>query len=178
MATLALTGFLTLFQFLVPPTGFRFRPSHFRDSLPVIYVSKAIAKACIRSYSLLQPQDPQAARITRLLESGMSKEDAWKLLVMEILVNTGLIVPEQLNPSPASVRTESVQIPIFEAKLVKVIRIEPEEDNRIRAVLSHAREDTAAAKGDVPTESSVIRQAIRLGLDELEKQRSQALRRE
>ena len=102
----------------------------------------------------------------------MSKEDAWKLLVMEILVNTGLIVPEQLNPSPASVHTESVQIPIFEAKLVKVIRIEPEEDNRIRAVLSHAKEDAATAKGDVPTESSVIRQAIRLGLDELEKQRS------
>ena len=97
---------------------------------------------------------------------------------MEILVNTGLIVPEHLNPSPASVRTESVQIPVFEAKLVKVIRIEPEEDNRIRAVLSHDRAEAAAAKGDVPTESSVIRQAIRLGLDELEKQRSQALRRE
>ena len=131
--------------------------------------SLAIGKACIRSYSLLQPQDPPA-RIARLLESGMSKKDAWKLVAVEILVNAGLIVPEHLNPSPASVRTESVQIPVFEAKLVKVIRIEPEEDNRIRVVLSHDRAEAAAAKGDVPTESSVIRQAIRLGLDELEKQ--------
>ena len=135
-------------------------------------MSKAIAKACIRSYSLLQSQALLPGRYIRFLESGMSKEDAWKLLVMEILVNAGLIAPEHLNPSPASVQTESVQIPVFEAKLVKVIRIEPEEDNRIRAVLSHAKEDAVTAKGDVPTESSVIRQAIRLGLDELEKQRS------
>lgn len=132
-------------------------------------MSKVIAKACIRSYSLLQSQAFLPARYIRFLESGMSKEDAWRLLVVEILVNAGLILPEHLNTSPASARTESVQIPVFEAKLVKVIRIEPEEDNRIRAVLSHAKEDAAAAKGDVPTESSVIRQAIRLGLDELER---------
>jgi len=134
-------------------------------------MSKAIAKACIRSYSLLQPQDPPA-RIARLLESGMSKKDAWKLVAVEILVNAGVIPPEQLKQSPPSTRTDSVQIPVAEAKLLKVIRIEPEDDDRIRRLHSQARTEAAVSKGDTPSESSVIRKAIRLGLDELEKQRS------
>jgi len=87
-----------------------------------------------------------------------------------------LIVPEHLNPSPATVWTESVQIPIVEAKLLKVVRIEPEDDDRIRRLHSQARTEAAVSKGDTPSESSVIRKAIRLGLDELEKQRSQGVK--
>ena len=97
-------------------------------------------------------------------------------MVAEILVNAGLIVPEHLNPSPATVWTESVQIPIVEAKLLKVVRIEPEDDDRIRRLHSQARTEAAVSKGDNPSESSVIRKAIRLGLDELEKQRSQGVK--
>ncbi len=135
--------------------------------------AEAIAKACIRSYSLLQSPDPLAARFSRLLESGMSKEDAWKVMAVEILADAGIIVPEHLEPSPASTRTESVQIPVFEAKLVKVIRIEPADDDRIRALLGQARREVAVSKGDSPSESSVIRRALRLGLDALERERAQ-----
>ncbi len=135
--------------------------------------AEAIAKACIRSYSLLQSPDPLAARFSRLLESGMSGEDAWKVMAVEILADAGIIPPEHLEPSPASTRTESVQIPVFEAKLVKVIRIEPADDDRIRALLGQARREVAVSKGDSPSESSVIRRALRLGLDTLERERAQ-----
>jgi len=135
--------------------------------------ARAVAKACIRSYSLLQSQALLPARYIRLLESGMSKEDAWKLLVVEILVNAGLIVPEHLNPSPASVRTESVQIPVFEAKLVKVTRIEPADDDRIRRLLGQARREAEVSKEDSPRESSIIRRALLIGLDALEREHAQ-----
>ena len=121
----------------------------------------------------MQSPDPLAARFSRLLESGMSREDAWKVMAVEILADAGIVAPEHLEPSPASTRTESVQIPVFEAKLVKVIRIEPTDDDRIRALLGQARREAAVSKGDSPSESSVIRRAIRLGLDELERERAQ-----
>lgn len=130
-----------------------------------------IAKACIRSYSLLKSQNHLAARYTRLLESGRSKDHAWKVTAVEILAGAGIIAPEHPETSRASTRAESVQVPVLEAKVLKAIRIEPSDANRIRAVLSRAREEATTAKGDVPSESSVIRQAIRLGLDELERQR-------
>lgn len=103
----------------------------------------------------------------------MSREDAWKVMAVEILADAGMIAREHLEPSPASTRTESVQIPVFEAKLVKVIRIEPADDDRIRALLGQARREAAVSKGDSPSESSVIRRAIRLGLDALERERAQ-----
>ncbi len=121
----------------------------------------------------MQSQDALAARFSRLLESGKSREEAWKVMFVEILVDAGIITPEQLEPSPASTRTESVQIPVSEAKLLKVIRIEPVDDDRIRRLLGQARTEAAASKGDSPSESSIIRQAIRLGLDTLEKKRAQ-----
>lgn len=82
------------------------------------------------------------------------------------------MAPEHRETSRAPTPAEPVQVPDLEAKLLKVIRIEPSDGDRIRAVLSHAREEAAAAKGDVPSESSVIRKALRLGLDELERQRA------
>jgi hypothetical protein len=67
---------------------------------------------------------------------------------------------------------ETVHIPILESKLIKVIRIEPEDDDRIRALVAQAEKEAALAKRDAPSESSIIRQAIRLGLDEFERRNS------
>ncbi len=94
-------------------------------------------------------------------------------MFVEILVDAGIIAPEQLESSPASTRTESVQIPIFETKLLKVIRIEPGDDDRIRALLGQVRREAEVSKGDSPSESSVLRRALRLGLDALERERAQ-----
>lgn len=93
-------------------------------------------------------------------------------MVVEILTEAGKSAPEHLEPSPADAKKESVQIPISEAKLLKAIRIEPSEEERVRALLKLARDEAAAARRDTPSESSVIRRAISLGLDELERQRS------
>src|SRR5689334_18871180 len=115
-------------------------------------------------------QDRVSSRFVWLLESGMSGEDAWKILSVEILANAGLVAPRHLEPIPTPPEGTAVgKIPIYESKLVKVIRIDPEHDDRIRALLTQARQEAAASKVDAPTESSIIRQALRLGLDELER---------
>lgn len=100
----------------------------------------------------------------------MSKEDAWKVLAVEVLADAGMIEPQQLKPPVIRLgRTSEGMIPLYEAKLVKPVRIEPSDDDRIRALLSRARQESSAAKSDAPTESSIIRRALRLGLDELER---------
>jgi hypothetical protein len=117
-------------------------------------------------------QDKLSDRFNWLLESGMSMEDAWRILSVEILANAGVVAPRHLESSatePEGVATG--RIPIYESKTVKVVRIDPEDDDRIRALLDYARRESSAAKSDAPTESSIIRQAIRFGLDELERQR-------
>jgi len=119
-----------------------------------------------------------ATRFTGLLATGMSKEDAWKVIAVEALADIGLIAPEQLSPPRIPLRrTESGKIPIYESKLIKVVRIEPSDDDRIRALLGRAQRESGAVKSDAPTESAIIRQAIRLGLDELERQERQNARR-
>ncbi len=70
-------------------------------------------------------------------------------------------------------KPQTVHIPILESKLIKVIRIEPGDDNRINALVALAGKEAAFAKRDAPSEISIIRQAIRLGLDELERRNSQ-----
>src|SRR5436309_15796725 len=123
-------------------------------------------------------QDQLAIRFSGLLATGMSKEDAWKVLAVEVIADAGMIAPQQLSPpSIPLLRTESGRIPIYESKLVKVVRIDPEEDDRIRAILGRVRQASTGAKSDAPTESAVIRQALRLGLDELERQERQNVRR-
>jgi hypothetical protein len=76
----------------------------------------------------LQARDPLACRFTQLRESGISKEEAWKLMAVEILTEAGLVAPE-----------------------------------RAEMVLG----------ADPLRMSSVVRQALRLGLDELERRRYQ-----
>jgi hypothetical protein len=108
----------------------------------------------------------------------MSKEDAWKVIAVEVLAEAGMIAPQQLGPPRIPLRrTESGKIPIYESKTIKVVRIDPEDDDRIRALLDRARRESSAAKSDAPTESSIIRQAIRLGLNELERQERQKVGR-
>jgi hypothetical protein len=108
----------------------------------------------------------------------MSKEDAWKVIAVEALADIGLIAPEELNPPRIPLRrTESGKIPIYESKTIKVVRIDLEDDDRIRALLSRAQRESSAVKSDAPTESAIIRQAIRLGLDELERRERQNSRR-
>ena len=68
---------------------------------------------------------------------------------------------------------QTVHIPIFESKLVKVIRIEPADDDRIEALLAQAKKEAAVSKRDGTSESSIIRQALRLGMDELERRNAQ-----
>jgi hypothetical protein len=127
------------------------------------------AKACIRSYSHLQIKDPLASRFTQLRESGLSVDEAWKVLAIETLADAGLVEPEQLQRARVDTGSKHDQIPVLEAKLVTTIRIEPTDDDRIKALLARARREAALSKGDDPDQISIIRQALRLGLDELER---------
>jgi hypothetical protein len=119
----------------------------------------------------MEKQDQLATRFSGLLGTGMSKEDAWKVIAVEVLADAGMIAPQQLGPPAIPLRrTESGRFPIYESKMIKVIRIDPEDEDRIQALLARAKRESSAVKSDAPTESSIIRQAIRLGLTEMERQ--------
>ncbi len=126
----------------------------------------------MRSYSHLKFKDPLASRFTQLRESGLSKEEAWKVLAVETLADAGLMEPNPLERARVSSGPEQIQILIAEAKVVTTVRIEPAEDDRINRLVAQARAETAVSKGDNPSQSSIIRQALRLGLDELERRHS------
>jgi hypothetical protein len=68
---------------------------------------------------------------------------------------------------------QTVHIPILESKLIKVMRIEPADDDRIKALVAQAEKEAVFSKKDSPSESSIIRQALRLGMDELERRSAQ-----
>ena len=119
-----------------------------------------------------------ATRFSGLLGTGMSKEDAWKVIAVEVLAEAGMIAPQQLRPPRIPLgRTETGKIPIYESKTIKVVRVDLEDDDRIRALLARAQRESSAVKSDAPTESAIIRQAIRLGLDELERRARQNAQR-
>jgi len=101
----------------------------------------------------------------------MSKEEAWKVMTVEILANAGMVAPENLGEIPVSGRAEPDEFAIDEAKLLRVVRIEPEEDDRIKRLLARGKSEANISKEDPPKMSSIVRQALRLGLDELERQR-------
>jgi hypothetical protein len=121
----------------------------------------------------LQAQDPLVLRFTKLRESGISKDEAWKVMAVEILADAGIVAPESLVENPAPGRAESIQISIDEAKLVRPIRIEPEDDDRIQRLVARAKGEASVSRRDSPNMSSIMRQALRLGLDELERQHYQ-----
>ena len=119
----------------------------------------------------MDKQDQLANRFSGLLGTGMSKEDAWKVIAVELLADAGMIAPQQLRPPAVQLgRTKERLLPIDESKVIKVIRVDPPEDDRIRALLGRAIQASTGVKSDAPTESAIIRQALRLGLSELERQ--------
>ncbi len=101
----------------------------------------------------------------------MSKEEAWQVMAVETLIDAGLVAPELLEGVPVSRQIESSRVPVEEAKLLKPIRIEPEDDDRIQRLVARAKSDASVSRGDPPNTSSIMRQALRLGLDELERGR-------
>lgn len=108
-------------------------------------------------------------RFSQLRESGLTLEESWKVIAVETLADAGLVEPEPLERARVCTESELGQIPVVEAKLVKVIRIEPADDDRIEALVTRARRESVLSAGDDPSQSSIIRQALRLGLAELER---------
>jgi hypothetical protein len=100
----------------------------------------------------------------------MSKDQAWQLMAVEILANAGIVAPESLGSPASHEQAKSDHLAIDEAKLVKVARIEPAEDDRIQRLLAQARSEAHVSRKDAPSMSSIIRQALRLGLDDLERE--------
>ena len=123
----------------------------------------------MRSYSHLQIKDPLASRFSHLRESGLSIDEAWKVMAVEILTDVGLLEPRLLEEAGASSGPQQVQVLIAEAKLVTTVRVEPEEIDRINRLVAQARAETTLSMGDKPSQSSIIRQALRLGLGDLER---------
>jgi len=91
-------------------------------------------------------------------------------MAVEILANAGIAAPESLLSLASREQAESDYLAIDEAKLVKVARIEPAEDDRIQRLLAQAKIEAGVSRKDPPSMSSIIRQALRLGLDDLERQ--------
>lgn len=123
----------------------------------------------MRTYSHLDLKDSLAGRFSQLRESGLSVEEAWKVLAVDTLADAGLMDPNPLGRAHVSSGPEQIQILLAEAKLVTTVRIEPAEQDRINRLLAQRRAETALSMGDKPSQSSIIRQALRLGMDELER---------
>jgi len=121
----------------------------------------------------LQTRDTLVKRFSWLRESGMSKEEAWQVMAVEILADAGLVAQEMLEGVPVSRQIESSQAPIEEAKLLKPVRIEPEDDDRIQRLVARAKSDASVSRGDPPNMSSIMLRALRLGLDELEREHAE-----
>ncbi|HYY92799.1 MAG TPA: hypothetical protein VE955_12495 [Candidatus Dormibacteraeota bacterium] len=58
-----------------------------------------------------------------------------------------------------------MRIPIYESKLIKTTRFEPEELERIEQVTKTLEKEAQDDREDPPSESQVIRMLIRLGLE-------------
>ena len=58
-----------------------------------------------------------------------------------------------------------MRIPIYESKLVKTIRFEPEELEKIELVTKTQEREAMEDREDLPSESEVIRMLVRLGLE-------------
>ena len=94
-------------------------------------------------------------------------------MAVEILTDAGLVAPSHLEGVPVPARTESIQVSIEEAKLLRPLRIEPGDDDRIRRLLVAARSEATVSREDRPSMSSIARRALRLGIDELERRNAQ-----
>lgn len=59
-----------------------------------------------------------------------------------------------------------MRIPIYESKLIKTVRFEPEDLEKIEQVSKTVQEKTVEAREDPPSEGEVIRMLVRLGIEE------------
>lgn len=94
------------------------------------------------------------------------------MIAVDTLVDAGLLEASDLEGTRILTASKGRQVPVLEAKLVKTIRIEPADDDRIRALVTQANTDPLLSRKDDSSQSSIIRQALRLGLDELERRNS------
>jgi hypothetical protein len=67
-----------------------------------------------------------------------------------------------------------MRIPIYESKLVKTIRLEPEELEKIEQVSKMVQQKAAEAREDTPSEGSVIRMLLRLGIEEFHRREQES----
>ena len=58
-----------------------------------------------------------------------------------------------------------MRIPIYESKLIKTTRFEPEELEKIELVTKALEREAMEDREDLPSESQVIRMLVRLGLE-------------
>jgi len=96
-------------------------------------------------------------------------DEAWRVMALETLADAGLVEPKLIERARVPSGPQADQFPVFEAKLVTTIRLDPADDDRINALVARAKAETAISKSDDPSQSSIIRQALRLGMDELER---------
>jgi len=95
----------------------------------------------------LQAPDPLVLHFTQLRESGMSKEDAWKVMAVEILAGAGIVALERLKAIQVPGQAEPSRFAIDEAKLVRVIRVEPADDDRIKRLVALGATKASLSKG-------------------------------
>ncbi len=67
-----------------------------------------------------------------------------------------------------------MRIPIYESKLIKTVRFEPEELERMEQVWKMVQQKAAEAPEDTPVEASVIRMLVRLGIEEFRRREREA----
>ncbi len=67
-----------------------------------------------------------------------------------------------------------MRIPIYESKLIKTVRFEPEELERMEQVSKMVQQKAAEAPEDTPPEASVIRMLVRLGIEEFRRREREA----
>jgi hypothetical protein len=67
-----------------------------------------------------------------------------------------------------------MRIPIYESKLVKTVRFEPEELEKIEQILKIVQQKAAEVREDTPLEASVIRMLVRLGIEEFYRREEEA----
>jgi len=67
-----------------------------------------------------------------------------------------------------------MRIPIYESKLVKTVRFEPEELEKIEQILKIVQQKATEAREDTPLEASVIRMLVRLGIEEFYRREEEA----
>jgi len=65
-------------------------------------------------------------------------------------------------------------IPIYESKLVKTVRFEPEELEKMEQILKIVQQKAAEAREDTPLEPSVILMLERLGIEEFYEREEEA----